>query len=72
MWWTWPSLAFLPCTVTTPRGPKPFRRPPRPWGGADREFGARLRRTIHTNDGTGVRRHHIRTQGVRRKCHTRM
>ena len=26
MWWTWPSLAFLPCTITTPRGPKPFIR----------------------------------------------
>ena len=25
MWWTWPSLAFLPCTITTPRGPKPFK-----------------------------------------------
>ena len=34
MWWAWPSLAFLPCTITTPRGPKPFRRPPRPWEGA--------------------------------------
>ena len=33
MWWAWPSLAFLPCTITTPRGPKPFRRPPRPVGG---------------------------------------
>ena len=33
MWWAWPSLALLPCTITTPRGPKPFRRPPRPWGG---------------------------------------
>ena len=27
MWWAWPSLAFLPCTITTPRGPKPFIRP---------------------------------------------
>ena len=27
MWWAWPSLAFLPCTITTPRCPKPFRRP---------------------------------------------
>ena len=26
MWWAWPSLAFLPYTITTPRGPKPFRR----------------------------------------------
>ena len=26
MWWAWPSLAFLPCTITTPRGPKPFIR----------------------------------------------
>ena len=31
MWWAWPSLAFLPCTITTPHSSKAFRQPPRPW-----------------------------------------
>ena len=34
MWWAWPSLAFLPCSITTPRGPTLFRSV-----GRGREFG---------------------------------
>ena len=35
MWWAWPSLAFLPCSITTPRGPTLFRSV----GLCGREFG---------------------------------
>ena len=46
MWWAWPSLAFLPCSITTPRGPTLF------WS-VGREFGLWCKHDNH--DGHRIR-----------------
>ena len=49
MWWAWPSLAFLPCSITTPRGPTLFRSV----GLRGREFGLWCKHDYH--DGMVIR-----------------